>query len=47
MQAGEEFVVEAEYANFTADKRLRFPSYKGVRSDLSHTDCTLAQFARA
>lgn len=41
---GERLVVEAEYANFTKDKRLRFPSYKGVRTDVPEQDCTIDQF---
>lgn len=39
-------IVEAEYANFTQDKRLRFPSYKGVRTDVPREDCTIDQMRR-
>lgn len=44
---GGSLIVEAEYANFTKDKRLRFPSYKGVRTDVPRRDCTIDQFDRA
>lgn len=37
------YVVEVEYQNLTKDGRLRFPSYKGVRNDLSPAACGLAQ----
>lgn len=36
-------VVEVEYANLTDDGALRFPSYKGLRSDIDPDDCTTDQ----
>ena len=44
MDAGELLVLEVEYANWgAASKKLRFPSYKGIRTDVAPTDCTLDQ----
>lgn len=44
MDAGELLVLEVEYANWGAQtKKLRFPAYKGIRSDVAPTDCTLDQ----
>ncbi len=44
MDAGQVLVLEVEYANWGAtSKKLRFPAYKGVRSDVAPTDCTLDQ----
>lgn len=37
------FLVEIECANVTKSGVLRFPSYKGIRSDLSLADATLTQ----
>lgn len=37
------YVVEVEYQNLTKDGRLRFPSYKGLRTDLVPAACTIAQ----
>jgi bifunctional non-homologous end joining protein LigD len=44
---GTPLVVEVEYANLTKDGRLRFPSYKGTRSDVPPTDCTYDQLETA
>lgn len=37
------FVVEIEAANVTQSNQLRFPVYKGIRSDLSVADATMDQ----
>lgn len=37
------FLAEVEYMEFTKDGILRFPSFKGVRSDLTSADCTFQQ----
>lgn len=42
LHRGEEFIVEVEYMSFEK-KALRMPSYKGVRTDVTRSDCTLAQ----
>jgi bifunctional non-homologous end joining protein LigD len=39
------FLVEIECANVTKSGVLRFPSYKGVRTDLSLADASMAQLA--
>lgn len=43
LRAGEEFLVEVEYLEFTSDGQLRQPSLKGVRSDVTREDCTMEQ----
>ncbi len=43
LDAGEMFLVEIEALNRTAAGVLRFPVYKGVRTDLPLTDATLSQ----
>lgn len=37
------FLVEIEVANVTQANQLRFPSFKGIRSDLSVSDATMEQ----
>ena len=39
----EEIVVEVEYQELTPDGKLRFPSFKGVRTDQTAEDCTFDQ----
>lgn len=34
-------IVEVEYASITKDGSLRFPSFQGIRNDLTIQDCTL------
>lgn len=36
-------IVEVEYQEVSPNEQLRFPSYKGVRTDLAVTDCTKEQ----
>ena len=44
MDAGELLVLEVEYANWgEVSKKLRFPSYKGIRTDVAPTDCVIGQ----
>lgn len=43
LDAGEFFVVEIELLNITRDGALRFPVYKGIRSDLTIHDCLIEQ----
>lgn len=43
LDRGELFVVEIETLNRTKGDQLRFPVYKGIRSDLSPTDATIDQ----
>lgn len=44
MDAGELLVLEVEYANWgETSRKLRFPSYKGIRSDVAPTDCVIGQ----
>lgn len=43
---GEEFLVEVEYMGFQK-AALRFPSFKGIRSDITRADCTLDQIVRS
>lgn len=44
IDAGQMLVLEIEYANYGASSRkLRFPSYKGIRMDVAVTDCTVDQ----
>jgi len=40
---GQPFVIDVEFMEVTAAKQLRFPSYKGVRDDLSVLDCKVEQ----
>lgn len=40
-------VVEVEYQSLTNDGKLRFPAYKGVRTDLVPAACTFAQLSTA
>jgi hypothetical protein len=37
--------VEIEALNRSADNILRFPVFKGVRTDVTVLDCTVAQLA--
>lgn len=37
------FVVEIECLNVTKERTLRFPVFKGIRSDMALTDCTTDQ----
>lgn len=46
LRAGHEFLVEIEYLEATRDLQLRQPSYKGVRSDVDRSACTVAQLKR-
>lgn len=39
MDAGELLVLEVELSNITKDGKFRFPSFKGVRTDMSLLDC--------
>lgn len=43
LKAGQEFLVEVEFLEFTPEGQLRFPSFKGVRSDVTRAACTLSQ----
>jgi len=43
LDAGEFFVVEVECTARTKDGSLRFPVYKGIRSDIAITECTIDQ----
>ena len=43
LDKGTILVVEIETLNVTSGGTLRFPVYKGIRNDLSATDCTLDQ----
>lgn len=44
MDAGELLVVEVEYQEVSpVNKQLRFPSFKGLRTDQTITDCTIEQ----
>lgn len=36
-------LAEVEYQEVTRDKRLRFPSWRGLRHDIDWTECTTAQ----
>lgn len=36
-------MVEVEFQELTPDRKMRFPSYRGIRSDLLAADCTTAQ----
>lgn len=45
LHRGEEFLVEVEYMGWQKDA-IRFPSFKGVRSDRTRADCTLDQIVR-
>lgn len=40
---GEPFVVDVEYQEVGTQGKLRFPSYKGIRTDVQVTDCTKDQ----
>jgi ATP-dependent DNA ligase len=40
---GEPFVVDVEFQEVSTQGKLRFPSYKGIRTDVSVTDCTYEQ----
>lgn len=46
LREGHEFLVEVEYMEATADRQLRQPSFKGVRTDITRADCTVAQIVR-
>jgi bifunctional non-homologous end joining protein LigD len=41
--AASPLIVEVEYQDVSADKKLRFPVYKGIRNDVGLLDCTLDQ----
>ena len=43
MDQGRPVIVEIEALNRSKDGKLRFPVYKGIRTDLSYVDATLAQ----
>lgn len=43
LDAGQEFLVEVEVLEVTAAGALRQPVFKAVRSDLTRSDCTVAQ----
>lgn len=44
LKLGEPFFVEVEFLEFThKDRVLRHPSYKGVRTDITMSDCTFKQ----
>jgi bifunctional non-homologous end joining protein LigD len=45
LDAGDVLVVEIECLNVTSGNQLRFPVYKGIRTDVQVTDCTIAQLA--
>ena len=45
LDAGEVLVVEIECLNVTSGNQLRFPVYRGIRTDVQVTDCTIAQLA--
>ena len=45
LDARQPFLVEVECANVTKSGVLRFPSYKGVRTDLTLADASMAQLA--
>jgi bifunctional non-homologous end joining protein LigD len=45
LDAGETLIVEIEALNRSADNILRFPVFKGVRTDVTVLDCTVAQLA--
>ena len=47
LDRGEEFLVEVECMEFTKDGILRFPSFKGVRTDGVRADCTINQIPRS
>lgn len=41
--AGETILVEVEFLEFSPDRKLRHPSFKGVRTDLTILDCNTGQ----
>jgi bifunctional non-homologous end joining protein LigD len=43
LRTGQEFLVDVEFLEMTHGHQLRFPSYKGVRSDVARSSCTLDQ----
>lgn len=43
LDAGEVLVVEIETLNITSGRQLRFPVYRGIRTDVGPLDCTTAQ----
>ena len=45
-RGGGELLAEVEYQNVTADGVLRFPSFKGIRTDLTRADCTINQMSQ-
>lgn len=45
-QFGSDLVVDVTYGNLTTDGRLRFPSFRGFRSDINPTDCTTEQLRK-
>lgn len=45
-QFGSELVVDVTYGNLTTDGRLRFPSFRGFRSDVAPADCTTEQLRK-
>lgn len=42
---GEFLVVDVEYQELTSDGQLRFPSYRGIRMDVSYDQCGTSQLA--
>lgn len=46
LREGHEFLVEVEYMEATLDNQLRHPSFKGIRTDITRDDCTVAQIER-
>lgn len=43
LRTGEPFFCEIEYLEFTRGKQIRFPSFKGVRTDCTRSDASTAQ----
>lgn len=43
LATGQTLVVEVEYQEFTVDGSLRFPVYRGLRSDVAPLDCLYSQ----
>lgn len=43
LDAGDYFVAEVEYRNLTSGKQLRFPTFRGIRTDVDIENCTYDQ----
>lgn len=43
LREGKPFVVDVQHAGVTPDGRLRFPSYRGLRTDVEPIACSLSQ----